>query len=156
MPRKYVSVGKQNCQYSKKDLEDALKDYLDGKLSMKRACEKYHIPKGTLFNRVHGLKGKSYGGPTVFSAGEENIMVNCLLACASWGFPLNTLDVRLFAKGYLDRIGREEKKFVNNMPGVEWAKSFLQRHSEKLSERLANNIKRARANVSEDVIRNIM
>lgn len=66
MPRKYVSVGKQNCQYSKQDLEDALKDYLDGKLSMKRACEKYHIPKGTLFNRVHGLKGKSYGGPSFF------------------------------------------------------------------------------------------
>ncbi|CAG5044062.1 unnamed protein product [Parnassius apollo] len=42
-----------------------------------------------------------------------------------------------------------------NIPGKDWLASFLSRH-QYLSRRLANNIKRVRAQVSEDVISNFI
>lgn len=41
-----------------------------------------------------------------------------------WGFPLTSLDIRLIVKGYLDRCGRNEIRFKNNMPGVDFIEIF--------------------------------
>ncbi|CAH1965359.1 unnamed protein product [Acanthoscelides obtectus] len=39
------------------------------------------------------------------------------------------------------------------MPGTDWARSFLQRHKKDISQKVASNIQRARANVSrEDIV----
>ncbi|CAG5002324.1 unnamed protein product [Parnassius apollo] len=51
--------------------------------------------------------------------------------------------------------GRVVKNFKNNIPGKDWLASFFSRH-QSLSRRLANNIKRVRAQVSEDVISNFI
>lgn len=40
------------------------------------------------------------------------------------------------------------------MPGKDWADLFLIRHKEKLSIRLCQNIKRARARVSKEILNN--
>lgn len=45
------------------------------------------------------------------------------------------------------------KIFKNKIPGKDWLASLLSRH-QSLSRRLANNIKRVRAQVSEDVVSN--
>lgn len=53
-------------------------------------------------------------------------------------------------KHYLDKQGRSEKRFKNNMPGSDFMRSFATRNS--LSFRYAGHIKRARARVSiEDI-----
>lgn len=44
------------------------------------------------------------------------------------------------------------KKFKNNISGTDWAKQFLKRHPE-LSVRFVANIKKSRAVISEDVIK---
>ncbi|KAF2893527.1 hypothetical protein ILUMI_12638 [Ignelater luminosus] len=59
--------------------------------------------------------------------GMRNKMTQGLITCAKWGFPLNTLDLRLSEKAYLDRIGKNSR-FKNNLPGYDWAKGFLKRH----------------------------
>lgn len=41
-------------------------------------------------------------------------------------------------------------KFENNLPGVEWAYSLLRRHKDEYSQRVASNIKKARAKVSPE------
>ncbi|KAF2886423.1 hypothetical protein ILUMI_19750 [Ignelater luminosus] len=53
--------------------------------------------------------------------------VEGLISCAKYGFPLNTLDLRLSAKAYLDRI-EKKSRFKNNLSGYDWAKGVLKRH----------------------------
>lgn len=173
MPRVYRRKlgAKRFKDYTEETLEKCLSEVLNGKISANKAAKKYNIPKGTLINKMHGRHIKKHGGQTVFMAAEETDFVEGLVTCANWGFPLNTLDLRLSAKSYLDRIGREAR-FRNNLPGgfcisistwlsifiicvfsgPDWAKSFLSRHRHILAERLANNIKRSRAAVDVDVL----
>ena len=59
----------------------------------------------------------------------------------------------MVAKHYLDGSGRIVKPFKNNFPSYEWACSFLKRHSQKLQQRIYQNIKCVRASVSAEEIR---
>ena len=73
-----------------------------------------------------------------------------------FGFPVDLLDLRFIVKSYLDRTvksyldrtGRKVMAFSNNLPGKEWARSFLNRNN-YLTVRLSANIKRKRAEISE-------
>lgn len=118
MPRVYTrKIGaKRFKDYTEETLEKCLNEVLNGKISANKGAKKYKIPKGTLINKMHGRHIKKHGGQTVFSAAEETDFVEGLVTCAKWGFPLNTLDLRLSAKSYLDRIGRNSR-FRNNLPG---------------------------------------
>lgn len=153
MPRKYKrkECAKHIKQYSEATLESCLTEVVNGKISANQASKKYGIPKGTLINKIHGRGIKKHGGQTVFSKTEEDEFVDGLLTCAKWGFPLNDLDLRLTAKAYLDRVGNDSR-FKNNLPGTDWAKGFLARHKHRLSERMGNNIKRARAAVNVEML----
>jgi len=53
-----------------------------------------------------------------------------------------------------DKKGIVVKRFKDNMPGVEFALSFLQRHAKSITPRICQNIKRARAAVSPEQINN--
>lgn len=61
-------------------------------------------------------------------------------------------DIRLIVKGVLDRTGRTEKRFKNNLPEVEFVISFMQRHNHILSNKLCQNVKRSRASINENTI----
>uniref|UniRef100_A0A915K3R9 Uncharacterized protein n=1 Tax=Romanomermis culicivorax TaxID=13658 RepID=A0A915K3R9_ROMCU len=54
---------------------------------------------------------------------------------------------------YLDPKGVANPAFVDNYPGNDWCLNFLNHHKAFLSTRLANNIKRARANVGPKVMK---
>lgn len=157
MPRNYKrKVGARVFKnYSEETLEKCLEEVLEGKISATQASKKYKIPKGTLINRIHGRHIKMHGGQTAFTKNEEDDLADGLITCAKWGFPLSTLDLRLLAKAYLDRIG-QQSRFKNNLPGYDWATGFLERHKHSLSERLSNNIKRARAAVNGDMLSNFI
>ena len=154
MPRKYISkIGARSIKtYKPETLEKSLKKVLDGKISLLKASKIYKIPLGTLYNRVHGKFGKEHGGQKIFLEQEENYFASSLLTCAQWGFPFSTLDLRLIAKAYLDEKKVKHPRLQNNLPGVEWARSFLNRHKKELSLRTANNIKRARASVDSKTL----
>lgn len=74
--------------------------------------------------------------------------------CAKWGYPIDRFDLRSLVKCYLDRRGKKVRRFKNHMPGKDWADGFLIWHKEKLSIRLWQNIKRARAGVSKEILNN--
>lgn len=69
-----------------------------------------------------------------------------------WGFPFDELDLRLLAKCYLDHSRIEMPQLRDNLPGTNWAKSFLKRHAKSLSLRTASNISRKRAAVSKPIL----
>ncbi|KAG5875796.1 hypothetical protein JTB14_016812 [Gonioctena quinquepunctata] len=56
------------------------------------------------------------------------------------------------AKYYLDRKGRTVHLFKNNLPGIDWTYSLLQRHEKSYGQRISTNIKRARASVSRETL----
>lgn len=149
-------LGTRNyANYSPHLLEEAVQRIVSGKMNQREASRKYGISRSTLQNKVklaqRNVPGKPYGGQTAIAATEENIFESCLLAIADYGFPLTNFELRLMIKFHLDRQNKSVLKFKNNMPGCEWARLFLKRHKQ-LSERLAGNIKRARAKVSPEII----
>lgn len=50
------------------------------------------------------------GKPTALTHGEEEIICNAFVVCADWGFPLSTIDLRNFAKSYLESEGKYEPR----------------------------------------------
>ena len=75
-----------------------------------------------------------------------------LITCAIWGYRADTNDMTIIAKGYLDRQGVKETRFKENMPGNEWAESFLYRNKDKLTERICQNTKRSAAKISREAV----
>lgn len=138
--------------YSDSVLAEAILKVENGELSMRAASKKYKISFGTLHNRLQGKHSKPIGGQTVLSKEEEECIIHSVTTCADWGYPMTILDLRLFAKSYLDSVGRQVNAFQNNLPGVDWAYSMLKRHKSDIGQRLATNISRARADVSKDIL----
>jgi len=68
--------------YTEAQLNEALQKVSDGELSIKRASERYHIPFGTLHNKLNGKHIKKVGGQLVFTDFEEKAILNSALKCA--------------------------------------------------------------------------
>lgn len=152
MPRVYKPKlgGRRHCQYTNEKLEEALGEIRRG-CSLRKVSERYKIPRTTLKRKLLRLKPGTYGGQTVLSKNEEKAITEALMICAEWGFPLTKVDLKLLIKGYLDRCGRTEKRFKNNIPGDEFIRGFLQRHQD-IRERFGQNIKRVRAEINTESI----
>ena len=57
-------------------------------------------------------------------------------------------------KAYYDKQSVKVKRSKNNLPGVEWGRSFMQRHKRVLARRISENVKHVRAKVSPTVLQN--
>ena len=102
-------------------------------------------------SRKEWKSSKPVGGQTHIPAKDEKILADLIDAIAEWGFPLSFNEVRYLLKYLLD----EEvlvTKWKDNMPGWDWLYGF--RKGNKLSARMASNIKRSRAQVNEETVRN--
>ena len=118
-----------------------------------------------MWNKTKEIKGSStpnsetvkpkrqHGGEPIFTKEEEDMFVAHSIAMAAYGFPMTSFDLRCVVKSYLDRTGRKVPVFRNeNLPGRDWAMSFLKRHKDVLAERVAKNITYARAATDNQVI----
>lgn len=65
---------------------------------------------------------------------------------------MDSITFRLLVKEFVDRRGKIVKKFKDNLPGRDFVYSFIRRHKNDLALRFCQNIKRARAAVSAEVI----
>jgi len=153
MPRTYKpKIGaKHYVHHSDLDIAKATAAITRG-MTYRKAAEKFKIPATVLYRRVTKPSTMRIGGQTVLNSEEEELLVQKLICCGNWGYPLTDLDLRMIVKGYLDRRGREVAQFKENFPGYEWTKLFLRRHHAQLSVRVCQNIKRARAGTSHDQI----
>lgn len=152
MPREYKKKPgtKSYKVHASEVIENALKDIHDG-LSIRKAALKYNISKSVLGRRIRQKQTLKHGGQIALKTEFESELIQNVLVCAEWGYPMDLLDIRLFVKSYLDSKDIKIKKFRQNLPGKDWAMSFLSRHRH-LTNRVVPNIKRARAEVSQRVI----
>lgn len=155
MVRTYKKVvgGRSYQNYCSENLEKALHAISSGKVSIRKAAEQYNVPKSTISDKLRNKHTGQHGGQKCLTDEEERNLALGLGKCAEWGFPFKLSDVQLTVQGYLNRIGRVEKRFRNNCPGTEWCKLFLKRHPE-LSQRFGENIKRVRAAVDHKLLNN--
>lgn len=153
MPQKYKRKigGRGYVRYTKETLSIALAAVRKG-ICFAEASETYNIPVSTLWRKYHKKNPKKFGGQPILNYLEEQAIVDAITTAAEWGYPYEKEDIKCLVKSYLDRAGKTVKKFVNNMPGKDWCKDFLTRHSDVLKVRLAENIKRARAGVSRQIL----
>jgi predicted transcriptional regulator len=93
MPNLYKrTLGKRKYHdFSKEDLEKALREIRSKKMSMVEAAEHYNISKSTLWRKLKNLHMKKHGGQTVLTKMEEDNISEIILFAADWGYPLSRL-----------------------------------------------------------------
>ncbi|XP_050355616.1 uncharacterized protein LOC126776829 [Nymphalis io] len=152
MPRTYKPIGKKIYKkYDQELIEEALQEYNKTHQSLAEIATKYQITKSVL-HRHKTFIMKKQGGQTALKPEEENYLIKYINLCSEWGYPLETIDIRFLIKGYLDGLGRNINKFNDNMPGPDYINAFLKRHTDKITIRLSQNLKRLRATVSSEII----
>lgn len=129
----------------------ALNDIRNG-MSFRNASLKHEIHYSVLYRHFKNPNMKKQGGQPVLTEHEETAIVNSLITCAEWGYPLGPTDLKMIVKSYLDDQGKVVKKFKNNLPGSDFVYCFLKRHKNTLRARMCQNIKRQRAAVSPEII----
>lgn len=112
MPRTYKRKpgSRKYGDYTSEQLNECLERIRNGEITHLQGESQYNIPRKTIYE-------------------EELSFVNGITQCAEFGFPLDSFDLRMIAKSYLDSKGRKVKIFKNNVPGSKWVKSFLKKTS---------------------------
>lgn len=154
MPRNYIPDprGKQYRKYDDDTIKQALEEFRKTPhCSLASIAKKHNINKSVLYR--HNKKNmKRQGGQNALDDDTEHHIVKYLNTCSDWGYPLDTFDLRIMIKSYLDTLGVTHKRFKNNMPGPDYAARFLKRYKDSISLRMCQNIKKSRAQVSPDSI----
>ena len=66
--------------------------------------------------------------PTELTGDEEKKFAERIKVLGDWGFPVIAQDIRMFVKGYLDKVGVQNFRWKNNIPGHKWANNFCKRN----------------------------
>ena len=82
------------CKYNTIYLTNAVKAIQSEKLSIRKASEEYGVPYTTLYDKINNKYKLKMGGQTALSREEEKTLVEGLLMCAKWGFPLRDRDIK--------------------------------------------------------------
>lgn len=136
-------------QYKSENLELAVSEVRAG-TSLRKAAEKFGVPRSTLNDRILGKNGGVVGAPTALPKAWEDDLVKWLIGMSERGFPLtpkillDVVQMGVSSSGLLT-------SFDENRPGRGWLRGFLDRHPQ-LSRRSAEGISRARAAVTADRI----
>lgn len=121
------------------------------RMSMRQAAKSYNIPQATLHRHSSG-KYVFTGQPTVLTAEEENQIAAWVIDISKRGFPISPTELKDTVQLYLNK-GERTTIFKDNRPGQKWMNAFLKRQP-ILSIRMAENIDKSRASVTESMIRN--
>lgn len=106
----------------------------------------FDVPYATLHSRLHG-KGTQNGAPTRLCPLQQGLLMQLLIYMADIGCGLQKLQLLDLVASYLQETNQAHL-FPGGVPGDDWYKGFLKRHSE-LSVRIARNLGAARANATD-------
>lgn len=122
-----------------------------GEMTQRQAADRFKIPRSTIKNKLKNLFSSTPGHPKVFNEEEELSLASHIDKMCEFGFPIDELDLRFIVKNYVTRQGKKITCFSDNLPGRDWAKSFLKRHPQ-LTVKFSSNIKRNRAQIDEKIL----
>ena len=136
--------------YTDQDIIRAVRAVRLRNQSIKSAAKEHGVPYGTLQNRLKDRHEKAWGGQTYLPLDFEEHLLEALDRLVEWKVPFDPYDIRCLVKCYHDSAGLTHLKFANNMPGNDWVYSFIRRNN--LTKRVADNVRAARAEVTEALI----
>lgn len=125
-----------------------------GGMSSRQAEKQFGIPRKTILTKLKNIHMSPVGRPTALTELEERHFVDVLIASAEYGCPMTQLEFQMVIKSYLDNKGVAHSTFKENLPGTQWVENFLKRHKQLLTKRHCQNIKRKRAEKSDEEITN--
>ncbi|KAF9802935.1 hypothetical protein SFRURICE_015532 [Spodoptera frugiperda] len=138
--------------YTTEQMAKAIEEVRKGeKISV--AATRYGVPRITLHNKITGKSPVdcNLGPATVLSHEEENILVRWVCFMAAKHFPVTKEQLLDSVQKIISEKKLDSCPFTNNRPGKKWYSLFLKRHPD-LSERTAQNLSKAREEVTEDDI----
>ena len=128
MPKKSKNL---YSQYEKSRLDEAVKSYVSGKLSLRKASIQYEIPRSTISD--HALNkvkpNTSSGRPQVIPKEVEQEIVNETINASEKGLGLSRLQLMLKA-GQVCKTLKIKTPFKNGIPGKDWLSGVRHRHPE--------------------------
>lgn len=139
--------------YSAEMMSLAVEMVRNKKINSYDAEKQFNIPRRTIERKVHKLHMKNPGAQQKLTEEQELKFVKVLIVVADFGAPLTLLDLRLLVHEYLLK-NNKAYIFDGKPPGEWWARSFIERHRDKLTLRSVQNIKRARAEKTSEEIQN--
>lgn len=139
-------------------MSSAIKDVIEGRLSFRKAAEKYNIKSSTLQSRVIKMRkqadckkqlrsfGSKYTSCQVFSTEEESHLNKYVSKCSKMHYGLTILQVRKLAYEYAKNVNCKYPPSwdENQIAGVDWMNGFRQRNN-NLSLRKPENTSAARS-----------
>jgi len=113
-----------NKQWTNESMENAIKDVVNGEMSVLRAAKNRDVPKSTLHDRIsgkvsHGIKP---GLKPLLSAAEESEFANFLIEVSQAGYGKTRREVRKIAGRVAADKGKSNKAVVSHS----WFRRFLQ------------------------------
>lgn len=144
---------KKRLKYSQENMEKALQDIREKKMSINQAAKLYNIPKTTVLDTLKEKykNPRNIGGPTVLTSSEEMLLVKWILELGEVGFPVTKTQLLESVSKLIKNLGRTNP-FKDDQPGKKWYNGFLARHLE-VSKRVPQSLTTCRAIVSEENIR---
>lgn len=132
MPRKYMKKPKG---WTESDMENALKEAIDGKGSCRGLGFKYGIPESTLrgrrklAERSGGFQGS--GRKPALNRQSEKQLAMCLRALFKLGVAPSRNQIKDMVQDYV-RANNLSTPFTRDRPGRDWLKLFLRRNNLKV------------------------
>jgi transposase-like protein len=130
--RKKASSRKDNyrTKYRKEDMERAVRLVKEKGWSVAAAARKAEVPRMTLSDRLKHyddpIELPQVGRPQELSKAEEEAIVNCLVLCAEFQYPMNKKDLQNFVQAYVVE-NNIQTRWPDGRPGKDWVRSFTKR-----------------------------
>lgn len=142
----------QRKNYTKEALLNALQAVENG-TEVRQAAKTFDVPRSTLSRKLSfpDKIDNISGPPTALPKEVEDEIVSCIIYKAERANPI-TKDELLDSVQQYVRSLHLKTKFNNDRPGRHWMKGFFRRHPE-LTVRMAQNLMKARADVTEEHLR---
>ena len=148
---KYVRKGNKTSCDNKKKLAILFSYDTECGKSPSKCAKKHNVPQSTistwLRQRQDGtlLSAGTVGTKTAIPLLVENDLVDIIIFLSDCGQNMDRDAVRDLVKSFLDHMQWKVTKFKDDRPGIDWCRSFENRHKEKISRRKRQGLSYARA-----------
>jgi hypothetical protein len=141
MPRIYKR--KTEDKYTSENLEKAVSEVKEKKLSVKDAAVHYNIPVRTIFHKLSGSRsGVGRGTKTLLTKEEELYLVHIILLFQKWQRPLSPSVIIGLAKSYMIQLN---KNVLINSTLRDWFYGFMQRWSNEIKLAKTKKLEKSRS-----------
>lgn len=135
---------------TKEQMAKAIEEVRKGE-KISTAATSYGVSRITLHNKITGRSpiDRNPGPTTVLTHEEEQLLVRWIIFMSGKHFPVTKEQLLDSVQKIITDKKSDSCPFTNNRPGKKWYSSFLKRHPD-LSERAAQNLSKAREDVTEE------